>query len=103
MHQRILENSSDMQISGNGSSNFLLHWTQDRIQANMPELLVVSLPMYVFRVLMLFWALWLAYSLLKWLKWGWECFGTGGFWKTVKIRRKKNPPPPPVPTLEKVD
>ncbi len=93
----------DMQISGNGSSNFLLHWTQDRIQANMPEVLVVSLPMYVFRVLMLFWALWLAYSLLKWLKWGWECFGTGGFWKTVKVRRKEKPKPPPVPTLEKVD
>ena len=30
---------------------------------------------------MLAWALWLASSLVGWLKWGWECFTTGGHWK----------------------
>ncbi|WAC07242.1 MAG: hypothetical protein OS130_13575 [Thermodesulfobacteriota bacterium] len=70
----------DMQIAGNGSSNFYLHWTQDRIGALMPQPWVLSLPLFVFRILMLLWALWLAGSLLKWLRWGWQCFSEGGIW-----------------------
>jgi hypothetical protein len=58
-----------MQISSNGSSSFLLHWTQDRIGPDMPQPWVLTVPMWVFRVLMLLWALWLAYSLLNWLRW----------------------------------
>ena len=71
-----------MQISGNGSSDFLLHWTQDRIASTMPQPSVLSLHIFVFKGLMLMWALWLAYSLiLKWLPWGWSCFSEGGLWK----------------------
>jgi len=30
---------------------------------------------------MLLWATWLAYALLKWIKWGWESFSSGpGMW-----------------------
>jgi len=73
----------DMQVAGNGSSNFVLNWTQDRITGELPRPWVVTLPLMVYRGLMLLWALWIAYSLLKWLKWGWECFSTGGIWKKV--------------------
>jgi hypothetical protein len=24
--------------------------------------------------------LWLAASLLKWIRWAWQCFGSGGYW-----------------------
>ncbi|MBW2145123.1 MAG: hypothetical protein JRG75_12110 [Deltaproteobacteria bacterium] len=82
----------DMQIAGNGSSEFLLHWTQDRIGALMPAPLVFSLPLFVFRILMLLWALWLAYSLLKWLRWGWKCFCEGGLWRKVSLRKKNKEP-----------
>jgi hypothetical protein len=88
----------DMQVAGNGSTNFVLHWTQDRIGALMPQPWVLSLPVMVFRILMLLWALWLAASLLKWLRWGWHCFGEGGWWK--KKARKETAPadaPPPLP------
>ncbi len=77
-----------MQISGNGSYNFFLHWTQDRIGSVMPEPWTFSLPLLVFRILMLLWALWLAYSLLKWLRWGWDCFGEGGLWR--RMRKEKS-------------
>jgi hypothetical protein len=30
---------------------------------------------------MLAWALWLANSLLNWLRWGWGCFSAGGLWR----------------------
>ncbi|MBN1103187.1 MAG: hypothetical protein JXL84_07225, partial [Deltaproteobacteria bacterium] len=77
-----------MQIAGNGSRDFFLHWTQDRIGSTMPRPTVFSLHLMVFRLLMLAWALWLAYSLLKWLRWGWECFNEGGVWKKIILRKK---------------
>ncbi len=87
-----------MQIAGNGSSDFWLHWTQDRIEGTMPQPHVLSLPLFVFRILMLLWALWLAHSLLKWLRWGWKCFSEGGLWKKVRIgRRKDRDEPPEIP------
>jgi hypothetical protein len=94
-----------MQIHGNGSSSFLLRWTQDRIDATMPLPWVFSLPIWVFRVLMLFWALWLAFSLLKWLRWGWHCFSEGGVWRKMTWPTRKKSPiapqPPPTKGAEK--
>lgn len=80
----------DMQISGNDSSDFYLHWTQDRIGATMPRPAVLSLHLMVFRFMMLAWALWLAYSLIKWLKWGWECFHAGDAWRRFGRKDNKN-------------
>ena len=77
----------DMQIAGNGSSEFLLHWTKDRIGSTMPQPSVLSLPLFVYRILMLLWALWLAHSLLKWLRWGWDCFVEGGVWRKIVLHR----------------
>lgn len=71
----------EMQIAGNHSTPLILHWTQDRIGGNMPLPWVATLPVWVFRVLMLAWSLWLALALLGWLKWGWQCLGTGGHWR----------------------
>ena len=79
----------DMQIAGNGSSDFLLRWTEDRIGAVMPQPWVLSVPMFVYRSLMLLWALWLAQALLRWLSWGWQCFSEGGVWKRVALRKKE--------------
>jgi len=78
-----------MQVSGNGSTYFFLHWTQDRVGSTMPRPAVFSLHLMVFRFLMLAWALWLAYSMLGWLKWGWECFHEGGAWCRGKGRIAK--------------
>jgi hypothetical protein len=75
-----------MQIEGNGSTDSLLLWFQDRIPPLMPRPWVVTLPMYVYRAAMLAWALWLAFALLKWLKWGWECYTAGGLWRPLRSR-----------------
>jgi len=79
----------NMQISGNGSYDFFLHWTQDRIGSAMPEPWALSLPLFIFRILMLLWALWLAYCLLNWLRWGWKCFGEGGLWRKMRKPKEK--------------
>ena len=81
----------DMQIAGNLSTRFQLNWTQDRIGGIMPTPWVVSLPQWVYHLLMLVWSLWLAFSLVAWLRWAWECFSKDHLWKPVKWRRKAKP------------
>ena len=81
----------DMQITGNGSYGHSLKWYQD-ISANiLPQPVVYSLPMTVYRVLILAWALWIAFALIKWLRWGWECYSNDGLWRKVEIKKFKRP------------
>lgn len=82
--------SPDMQIAGNGSSSWVLKWYQDSVSGPMPEAWVISLPMFVYRIAMLLWALWIAFSLLSWLRWGWECYSHRGYWKPLRIARKED-------------
>jgi len=96
--QQGLLGEPDMQIAGNGSFNGTLRWYQDRSAAGLPQAWIISVPLLVYRLLMLLWALWLAQALLRWLRWGWESFGMGGYWKP--LRRKAAAPrvsisPPP--------
>ncbi|TBR20520.1 hypothetical protein EPO15_12935 [bacterium] len=84
----------DMQVGGNGSSAYQLRWFADRIGWTMPRPWVVSLPLGVYRLAMLAWALWLAHALLDWLKWGWQCWSAGGVWKPLRAPLPDVPPPP---------
>ena len=89
--ERGLLGTPDMQIAGNQSTRYLFHWTQDRISSAMPRPWAISLPLWVYRGLMLFWSLWLAFSLLKWLQWGWRCFSSGQLWKKLPPRKSRKP------------
>ncbi|MEY3219978.1 MAG: hypothetical protein RIT27_1335 [Pseudomonadota bacterium] len=73
----------DMYIIGNGSTDTLLKWYQDRSAAILPNISVISLPIWLYRIIVLIWALWLAFALLRWLKWGWECFSATALWKPL--------------------
>ena len=76
----------DMNIFGNGSYNSLLRWYQDYSPNTLPQAWLLSIPLFWYRLAMLAWALWLAFALLRWLKWGWGCYSTAGLWrKTTKI------------------
>jgi len=78
----------DMQIGGNGSSGHILHWYQDRIGSELPAAWIITVPLLAYRIAMLLWALWLAMALLRWLRWGWDCFSSGNSWKTAPPRNK---------------
>jgi hypothetical protein len=78
----------DMQILGNGSHGNLLNWYQDRGGPRLPQVSVVTAPIWVYRALMLAWALWLALRLLGWLRWGWDGFSRPFLWR-------EGPPRPP--------
>ena len=80
--QRGLLGDPLMQVGGNGSNGRLLNWYLDRSGDELPLATVISVPLLVYRGLMLLWALWLANSLLRWLVWGWGNYASGGLWRT---------------------
>jgi hypothetical protein len=78
----------DMQVAGAESGNTLLRWYSDRMQGRTPAPGVLSLPMWIYRFLMLAWALWLAVSLLRWTGWMWRSFSEGGLWRPLAWPRR---------------
>jgi hypothetical protein len=70
----------DLLVAGPGSNGQLLNWVSDRFTERTAGAWVVSAPVWLYRALMLGWALWLAASLLRWVTWAWRCFSEGGAW-----------------------
>ncbi|MFZ4776529.1 MAG: hypothetical protein ACOYM3_14250 [Terrimicrobiaceae bacterium] len=84
----------EMFIAGNDSTRSALRWYLARCGELLPQPGCISISIWWFRLLMLVWALWLAASLLRWLRLAWVSFSTGGCFRA----RAKKPPvvPPPV-------
>ncbi len=78
----------DMQVSGAGSSGDVLNWFEHRTEGALPTPWVLWLPLWVWRVGMLLWALWLATQLFQWALWGWKQMGAGGLWKAPPKKPK---------------
>ena len=95
----------DMQIAGNNSTSRLLRWFVDRTEGPLPMAFTVSVPLLVYRVVMLLWALWIASALLGWLRWAYTALVSGGLWKLAPPPRPPGeldpvfvvPAPPPLP------
>lgn len=85
----------DMQIAGNGSGASQLSWFADRSTGVVPSVAVWSLPVLAWRLAMLAFALWLAFSLIGWLRWAWACTGEGGRWRALPRRAPASRPTPP--------
>ncbi|MEY2935594.1 MAG: hypothetical protein RL033_6343, partial [Pseudomonadota bacterium] len=76
-----LLNTPDMEVAGANSSERLLRWYVDRTPGTLPEAWVLTLSLWVWRGVMLLWALWLAHSLVGWLQWAWRRFSSEGVWR----------------------
>ncbi|HWY72207.1 MAG TPA: hypothetical protein VNW98_01090, partial [Burkholderiaceae bacterium] len=76
-----------MRITGNLSGPYDLRWYADRSDGAPPVASVFSLPLWVYRVLMLAWALWLALAVVRCARWAWTCFSTGRLWGPWRLRR----------------
>jgi len=72
----------DMQVSGYQSFGNSLSWFADRSESVLPTAVAWSAPMWIYKVLILGWALWLSFALLRWLPWVWQCFSSQGFWRS---------------------
>ncbi|MCY3007328.1 MAG: hypothetical protein NTV29_15300 [Planctomycetota bacterium] len=78
--------SPRMFIVGNESFEGNLNWFTPRSDKKLPEPWVLSVSIWYYRLLMLVWALWLANSLLHWLKEWYQSLTTGGGWKERPAR-----------------
>ena len=88
----------DMQVAGNGSSDTLLRWYADRVSGDTPAAGVLSLPLWLYRVAMLLWALWLAASLVRGVGPGWRAFNEGGLWRPLPKKVPRPPKPADAPS-----
>jgi len=84
----------DMHIAGNDSTAWQLNWFADHTDDALPHAGVFSVSIWVYKIAMLLWALWLANALIGWLRWGFEAWSRGGYWRP---RKPKVVEPPPVP------
>ena len=87
----------DMVVSGSESSARNLHWFADRSDAVLPTAGVVSLPLWVYNLVMLAWALWLAWAVVGWLRRGFAAWSRDGYWKPWSAPTPKAAIDVPVP------
>ncbi|MDH3433601.1 MAG: hypothetical protein OEM60_07075, partial [Gammaproteobacteria bacterium] len=76
--------SPDMDVTGNSSYGNTLNWFADRSDSVLPVATAWSVPMWIYKALILVWALWLSFALLRWLPWVWQCFSSQGYWRSRK-------------------
>lgn len=66
-------------------------WYQDRLGADFPGATILSLPLWVYRVAMLVWCLWLANRMVQWARWGWAQLALMGWFKPLPKKQKNKP------------
>jgi hypothetical protein len=87
----------DMHVAGNDSSAWQLHWFADQTADTLPTGGVLSVSLWVYKLAMLAWALWLANALIGWLRWGFQAWSGGGYWRRPPAAAA--PPLPPMPPV----
>jgi len=78
----------DMHVTGNGSAGNSLKWFADRSDTVLPTASAWSVPLWIYKALILAWALWLSFALLRWLPWVWRCFSSQGYWRQFQVITK---------------
>src|SRR2546429_7298189 len=70
-----------MGVTGPGSGGNAFSWFVDRATPTLPQPVVYSLPLWVYRAIMFAWALWVALALARWLRFAWRAWSSGGVWR----------------------
>ena len=79
----------DMGISGQNAYGSQLQWFLDNGQGDIPAIQVLSLPLWVYKALILIWATWISFALINWLKLLITGLGKDHWWFRFKKRSKK--------------
>jgi hypothetical protein len=81
--------SPEMYVAGVNSSESYLNWFSARAPSGLPQPGYWSISIWWFRLAMLLWALWLAWSLVKWLRRGWQNSAKRGHFRSLPKRKAK--------------
>lgn len=90
----------DMHVAGNDSSAWSLRWFADQSANALPSGGVISVSLWVYKLAMLAWALWLANALIGWLRWAFDAWTRGGYWRKREPKSGVTPPQLPPSTPE---
>ncbi|MEO8998518.1 MAG: hypothetical protein ABI227_14925 [Rhodanobacter sp.] len=90
----------DMHVAGNDSSAWSLRWFADQSANALPSGGVFSVSLWVYKLAMLAWALWLANALIGWLRWAFDAWTHGGYWRKREPKPGVTPPQLPPSTPE---
>jgi hypothetical protein len=82
----------DMHVAGNASNAWNLRWFADQSANALPGGGVFSVSLWVYKLAMLAWALWLAWSLIDWLRWAFDAWTRGGYWRKPAPKPGVTPP-----------
>ncbi len=77
-----LFSTPDMGVTGPGSYAGNFAWFRDRTVAALPRPEVISVPLWTYKTLIIVWALWVVAALVRWLKWAWQSWSAGGYWRS---------------------
>jgi len=83
----------DMGISGQNAYGSQLQWFLDSGQGDTPAIQVMSLPLWVYKGLILIWATWISFALISWLKLLIAGLDKDHWWFRFKKRSKKKTEP----------
>ena len=73
----------DMHIAGGGGPGGGYTWFQDQTAGVFESPSIFSVPMWVYRALFFAWASWMAFALVRWLRWAFNAWKAGGLWRTA--------------------
>jgi hypothetical protein len=71
----------DMNVQGDGSGYGRYAWFQDQTTGVVAGPTIFSVPLWVYRALFFAWAVWIAFALVRWLRWAFDAWKSGGLWR----------------------
>jgi hypothetical protein len=87
----------DLQVTGHGSTATSLRWFADQTTGDVPDASAWVLPMWMYRALMLAWAFWMAWFLLRIGRYVFASWIAGGAWAAVVGKPKSSEPAAELP------
>lgn len=92
----------DMRVSDANPYTGEMMWQDERVSGSLPQPWLLWVPMFVYRTVMLLWALWLASRLLRWLPWCWQqLYREGKLFRLPEAwKNRRNQPPQASPPVQ---
>ena len=79
--------SPDMGVVGADSGGSAFSWFRDQTRGPLPQPLVISAPLWLYKALIFAWAVWIAVALTRWIRVAWDGWTHGGFWRGAVLQR----------------
>jgi hypothetical protein len=77
-----LLSAPDMGVTGPGSGYGSFTWFADLTTGPLEAPSIWSVPMWLYRALFFAWASWMAFALVRWLRWAFNAWKMNGLWRT---------------------